>query len=421
MSDHTNLPDDHANTGDFLDEIVADDPGNRRLAATLRSWRDDNRRNIVEPDGHLEALFSREPAEKAPSRWRQWMQRPAIAFAASFAAIMILEIGAFTLITHNSEPDTVAAVTSSSLAATDAAAADTAQITLPSDLTEQTGYASCVADLLAGWFSSGFSADAAPRIVDDCGMPPIPDLGPEAEAYRQELQAWANCIASEAQQLLPDLATLFSEQGGDLDFATECGNPPDPRDFGLELPFIDMDWENLDPSNFAFGPFNFGEFDLDGFDFESFDLDKFLEGLPEGFVPEDFNLEEWKQRFGDFDIEGFQFNLEGCDLPEGELPDIQSLEELHKFDFGSYLRSLEGCDFSVLFPWTLEDLNLEGLNLEDFNLGEFDLEQFIQDLDLNFGDFNLDQLEGLDLEQLFADLFGNEQLDFSSMFGGSDA
>ena len=414
MSDHTDSPSDH-NPGDFLDEIVADDPGNRRLAATLRTWRDDNRHNIVEPDGRLEALFSREPAAKAPSLWRQWMQRPAIAFAASFAAVMVLGIGAFALVARNSEPDTVAAVTSSSLAAIDVAAGDAAQITLPSDLTEQTGYASCIAGLLGDWFSSGFSSDDAPRIVDECGMPPIPDLGPEAEAYRLELQSWANCIANEAQQLLPDLTSLFSEQGGDLDIDTECGNPPDPRDFGLELPFIDMDWENLDPSSFAFGPFNFGEFNLDGFD-----LDQFLEGLPEGFVPEGFNLEDWKQRFGDFDIEGFEFNLENCDVGEGDLPDINSLDDLQTFDFGSLFKGLEDCDFAAIFPWNLEDLDLQDLNLGDFNLGDLDLEQFIQDLELDFGDFNLDDLEGLDLEQLFADLFGGEELDFSSLFGGSD-
>jgi len=410
MSDHTNLPNEPTGSGDFLDEIVADDPGNRRLAATLRNWRDDNRRNIVDPDGHLEALFSREPAAKAPSRWRQWMQRPAIAFAASFAVVMVLGIGAFALVARNSEPDNVASVTSSSLAAADVAAGDGAQITLPSDLSEQTGYASCIADLLGGWFSSGFAADEAPRIVDECGMPPIPDLGPEAEAYRQELQTWANCIATEAQQFLPDLTTLFNEQGGDLDVDTECGNPPDPRDFGLELPFIDMDWENLDPSSFAFGPFNFGDFNH-----ENFDLDQFLEGLPEGFVPEGFDLEEWKQRFGDFDIEGFEFNLEGCDLTEGELPDVNRLEDLQGLDFGSLFKGLEDCDFAAIFPWNLEDLNLE-----DLNLGDLDLEQLVQDLDLNFGDFNLDDLEGLDLEQLFADLFGGEELDFSSLFGGSD-
>ena len=384
---------------DFLDSIVRDDPANRRLAGALRAWRTERAGEPVSPDERLASLFGQEPAGKQPARWRQWIQRPAVAFAASFVAVLMVGAGAFALVAGNSEQDIVAASTTS-LAAE---AAGGAEITLPSDLTEQADYAACVANLVGGWFSSGFAADSAPRFVDECGMPPIPDLGPEAEAFRQELQAWANCVAEEAQALLPGLAGSLGGAGSDLEgIETACGAPPDPHDYGVELPFLDWDWENIDPSQFTFGPFNLGEWNLERFNLEEFDFDEFLENLPEGFVPEDFDLERWRQQFGEFEFEGFDFDFEACDPTAGgtkELPDIESLEDLENFDFKAFLG--EDCNLPFL-PW----------NLQGFDLGNLDLEQLLGDLELNLGELDL---ENFDLDQLLSELFGDDGFDLGTL------
>jgi len=401
MSDYTDTPDD------FLDEILADDPANRELASALRNWREDNRGDEVVPDGRLAAMFAREPAEAPPSRLRQWMQRPTIAFAASFAVVLALGVGALALVAANSGGDIVATASTSTFAAAESDEAASAQITLPSDLSEQTGYLSCVAGLLGDWFESGLTAASAPRIVDDCGTPPIPDLGPEAEAYREALQEWANCIAGEAQDLLPGLAELLQDRDDTVDFETDCGAAPDPRDFGLELPFLDWDWENIDPSEFSFGPWQFGEFNL-----ENFDLDGLLDGLPEGLLPEGFDPEQWKEQFGDFNFEDFDFKE--C-VPDDEsregLPDISGLEDLSNLDLAPFFSVLEDCGFGFL-----DFGNLGDLQLGDLPLGDLDFDALLERLGSKLG--NLD-IEGLDLEKLFSDWYGDEPPDFSSFFNDS--
>jgi len=400
---------------DFLDEITADDPTNRRLAASLRTWRDSNR-DGVEPDSRLSAMFDSEPPVKEPARWRQWMQRPAIAFAASFAAVLVLGAGAFALVANGGDESEVAAPTTSALSAAESTPAALGDFSLPEDLSDQTGFASCVFDQLTAWFDAGLDTSDAPQLIEECGMPPIPDLGPEAEAFRSDLQAWANCAAGEVQAILPQLPSLLKGDGDVGDPLEGCGEPPDPREYGLELPFLDFG--DIDPSQFDFGPFNLEEFKLKfgDFDPEAFNLEDLLAKIPPGLLPEDFNiedmsLEELRGLFGDFEFK--EFDLEACDGAEN-LPDIEGFEDLEKFDFSAFFSDLEGCGFGFFGGGELGELDLSMLfgQLENFDI------QGLEGLDLEslLGDFNLQDLEGLDLDQLLADLFGDEELDFGSFF-----
>lgn len=389
---------------DLLDEISADDAGDRHLASALRIWRESSRAG-VEPDGRLEALFS--STGKPPGRWRQWMQRPAIAFAASFAAVLVLGVGAFALVANSGDAPEVAAPTTSALSAPEGTPAALGDITLPEDLSEQTGFATCVFDQLTAWFDAGLEGSNAPRIFDECGMPPIPDLGPEAAAFRDDLQAWANCAATEVQAILPQLPGLLRGDGEVADPLERCGEPPNPRDYGLELPFLDFG--EFDPSQFDFGPFNLEEFKLrfEELDPQSFDLQELLRKIPPGLLPEDFDIENLegidiaglKELFGNF--EGF--DTESCQ-DATELPGIESLEDFENFDFEKYFS--EGCVFGFFGSG---DLGLGALfldHLENFDLEGLDLESLLGELDL----------ESLDLDQLLADLFGDEELDFGAFF-----
>ncbi len=373
---------------DFLDDLAAgNDPLDRNLAAALRSWRDSNHDSTVVPDERLETRFSQEPPVPEPARWRQWMQRPAIAFAASFAAVLILGAGAFALVARDSSAEDIAASTSSiaSLAAVDE---DPAEITLPSDLTDQTDYGRCVLGELTAWFTGGFSGDDAPRLTDTCGLPPIPDLGPEAEAFRSDLQAWSVCVAGEIDAVLPELPKLLEQGHDDLDgladIENKCGEPPDPRDYGLQLPFADFDWESFDPSQFNFGTFNLNDLNLEGFDLEGL-MDK----LPDGVLPEDVDIEQWRSHFGDFDLEGFKLDLEACDPADfPELGDVESLEDLEGIDFKAWFEDLDGSKLCGLAGFFNPD-----------DLGELDLEQLLSDL------------EGLNLTELLDGMFGDGELD----------
>ncbi|NND01567.1 MAG: hypothetical protein HKN91_02165 [Acidimicrobiia bacterium] len=408
MKDHQDSFDDH----NFLDEIVSDDPANRRLAASLRAWRDSNL-EPTEPDDRLRSMFTSEPPVRERARWRQWIQRPAIAFAASFAAVFIVGAGAFALVANSGDDSDVAAPTTSALSATEVAAA-AGDITLPEDLSEQTSFATCVFDQLTTWFDSGLGSDEAPQIFDECGMPPIPDLGPEADVFRADLQAWANCAAAEVQAILPQLPSLLKGDGDVSDPLDGCGEPPDPRDYGLELPFLDFG--EIDPSQFDFGPFNLEDFEskFKEFDLDSFNIEEFLSKIPPGLLPDDINiedldLEELKKLFGDFDLQEFDFgSCEGA----GELPDVDSLENLEDFDFSGFFAGLEGCGLG--FFGDIGDLDLSTLfsHFEDFDI------EGLEDLDIEslLGSFSLQDLDGLDLDQLLAELFGDEELDLGSLF-----
>lgn len=384
MNEHHDSPDERdvldqdVLDQDVLDQLVEDDPANRRVAAALRSWRADNAAAHVDPDARLGAMFAQEPAPAQPSRWRQWMQRPAIAFGASFAAVLVLGAGALAVVANSDGAGDVAASTSSAIPAQEVTS-QVGAISLPDDLSEQTGYASCVFDQLTEWFGKGFGQQDTPQILDTCGSPPIPDLGPEAEAFRGDLQVWADCAASELQALLPQLPDLIKEGGDEPDPLGDCGDPPDPRDYGLELPFLDFG--EIDPSKFDFGPFNldefklkFEEFDIDEFNIDELDIDELLAKLPAGFLPDDLDLEN-------LDLEEFKGLFEGFE--KGEF-------EGFNFD-GLKLEELLG---------QLDDLNLEGL----------------EDLDLKslFDQFEVEGLEGeLDFDQLMSELFGGD-LDLSS-------
>ena len=397
---------------DLFDELAAGDhPTDRTLAAGLRSWRDANHDATVVPDERLEARFSNEPPLPTPARWRQWMQRPAIAFAASFAAVLVLGAGAFALVARDSGVEDIAATTSSSSVASLAAIDDEpGEIDLPSDLTEQMSYGTCVLDELTAWLTSGFSGDEAPHLTDSCGMPPIPDLGPEAAAFQEDLQAWSICMVDAFDTVLPDLPDLLSKghDGADgfAELENACGEPPDPRDYGLELPFADFDWENLDPGMFNLEGFDFGEFDLENFNLGDFNLDELIENLPEGFLPEDFDPDQLKSHFGDFDLEGFKLDLESCDpadLPE--LGDINSLEDLEDIDFKAWFEEFDGESLCGI------------AGILDFD--DFDLEQMFSDLETQFGGLEgFEGFEGLNLEELLGGLLGDGEFDLDTLLDG---
>ena len=359
---------------EFLDDLAAgNDPLDRNLAAALRSWCDSNQDSTVVPDERLEARFSQEPPAVQPPRWRQWMQRPAIAFAASFAAVLVLGAGAFALVARGSGAEDIAASTSS-MATLTAVDDEPGEITLPSDLTKQTGYAGCVLGELTAWLAGGFSGNEAPRLTDTCGLPPIPDLGPEAGAFRSDLEAWTVCVAGAIDAVLPKLPELVKQglagDDGLPDVENKCGEPPDPRDYGLQLPFADFDWESFDPSQF-----NFGTFNLEDLNLESFDLEGLMDKLPDDVLPEDFDIEQWRSHFGDFDHEGFKLDLEACDPSDfPELGGIESLGDLEDLDLKAWFEDLDGSKLCGLAGF---------FNPDDF--GDLDLDQLLSDFETYFG------------------------------------
>ena len=239
MNDNPATPSDssprHSSPDHLLDELAAS-PDTAALARGLDQWRDSYGGDVA-PDDRLNAMFS---GRVAPVRtgWRSWLRRPAVAFAASFVGVLALGAGALAVIVDGDSPDPVAGPSSTAPVA--ALASAPSEIVLPQDLSEQTGYADCLFNEVSGWFAAGASPSEAPRFVDTCGLPPIPDLGEEAEAYRSALQEWANCAATELQAALPELPARFSATD-DLGAAhddfleSECGPFPDPADFGVEL------------------------------------------------------------------------------------------------------------------------------------------------------------------------------------------
>jgi hypothetical protein len=391
---------------DFFDELATGDHLlDRNLAAALRSWRNSNHDATVTPDERLEVRFSHEPPISEPARWRRWMQRPAIAFAASFAAVLIVGAGAFALVARDSGSEDIAATTSS-IATLVAADDEPGEIVLPADLTEQTGYAGCVVGELTTWITGGFSGDDAPHLTDACGLPPIPDLGPEAEAFRAALQTWSVCVAGELDSVLPELPNLLGQghEGidGFADIEANCGEPPDPRDYGLVLPFADFDWENFDPSVLNLEGLDFGMF-------ENFDVEGFLENLPEGVLPEDFDIEQWRSNFDDFDfefdLEGFDFHLDSCDPADfPDLGNIESLEDLEGVDFETWFDNFDGGSLCVIAG---------ALNLDHLDLESLDLEQMISDFETQFGGF--EGLEELNIEELLGGLLGDGELDLDAL------
>lgn len=416
MSDHDYSPE--AEPGpDFLTEIIADDPANRRLAGALRSWRAANQTGPVEPDTRLHAMFTGEPAPEQPARWRQLLQRPVVAFGASFSVVLLVGLAAFALVARSGDsPEQLAATTTSALAAVESGT-QIGDIMIPDDLTEQTAYATCVADLMKGWFEAGFASEDTPQVIDECGFPPIPNLGPQAEAFRSDLQVWTSCVAMEAQAALPELGAKLRSWGDGndehdglegMDRLDECGEPPDPRDYGLEFPILEMD-----PSQLQFGQFDFGELD-----FENFDLEQLLDELPPGLVPEGFDIDSLTQGLEEFDFRGFMAQLdrlEECELGHQKPTEPTGLDGWENLDLQRLLASLEECGVDLFGPWQsmLGDLEgLEGLGglegLENFDLGRLDLDVLIAQLEEG-GGFE-------DLNELLAELLAAEDLDLGSLF-----
>ena len=354
----------HDPASDHLLDELAVAPATAALGRELDRWRESSLGDVA-PDDRLNAMFAGQ-VSATTTGWRTWLRRPAVAFAASFVGVLVLGAGALALIVDGDSADPVAGPSSTAPVA--ALASAPSEIVLPQDLSEQTGYAECLFSEVSGWFASGATPAEAPRFVDTCGLPPIPDLGADAEGYRIALQEWANCAATELQAALPELSARFSDTDdlgasvGDDFLEVECGSFPDPAEFGVELPFIDMDWDEFDPSVFGIGPITLGDdFTLNLDDLESLDLEGLL-----GQLGDEFDWEELRRK-----IDEMGLDLEGCHL------------DRLTTDGDGDGETLPDCDLTFIFGEDLDPSELlEGL--EGIDLGEllegFDLEGFANDM-----------------------------------------
>ncbi len=339
----------------LLDETV-DDGDLRPLGNELRAMRTEALRRGVDPDERLTELFENGVPAPVTAPRRRWLQRPAVAFGAAFAAVLL--IGATLALVNRGPADETVAAPPSTVATTTAPVAGQTVVDVPEAVGESVGdYLRCVVGEVGGYLQRKVTDSQLldrPRVLSVCGLPAIPPLGEEAEAFRADLNAWLSCAAESFDEMLPELITDPTAINDPLE---QCGAPPNPFDYGISFDFGDFDLRFLEDIELP-------EIDLDGI------FERFSESLPEDVLEgvelpdldrlfEEFrkNLPEDFAGFGDLDLRG---------LIEVLPDDIEGLsaEDLERLwrDLGERLPDLDG-----LFDGFLENLP------EDFEFGDLEL------------------------------------------------
>ena len=336
----------------------------RPLGNALRKLRTEATAFPIEPDHRLGDLFDSGVEASAPPA-RRWLQRPAIAFGAAFIGVLLVGGTAIALVNRGPNQESVAAGTTPSLVTTEApAAGEQAVVAVPEEVGESVAeYLTCVITEVGSYVQRKFGESGVldrPRVHAECGIPAVPSLGEGTEDFRVDLNSWLACASESFDKALPQLITDPSALDNPLE---ECGDPPDPFDYGItfdfdgfDLRFLedvelpDIDLEGLFDRFSGSIPQDF----LDGLppDSKMHDLDELLEGFRDK-LPEDFDLDALLEQFEGFkvleDLEGFE-NF-----------DPEQIEELWR-DLATKLLDLDG----------LLDGFLEGLP-EDFDFGDLGL------------------------------------------------
>lgn len=369
------MSDDRLRENDIIEQLldgVGVDDDLRPLGGELRRLRAQAHMS-VDPDHRLTDMFESGVPEPVPPR-RRWLQRPAVAFAAAFVGVLVVGGLAFALVDRSSGEDPAAVATTSSIATTEAPVAAAAEkvVEVPAAVGESVAaYVGCVVTEVGEYLKrkitdSGFLD--RPRVLTLCGVPAVPPLGEEAEAFRLDLNEWLTCAGESFDVMLPELITDPSAINDPLE---ECGAPPNPLDYDIRFEFDGFDLEFLD------------DIELPDIDFDSL-FEGFKETLPDDFVgelpddfldrlPQDFevpdleklfdefykNLPEGFEGFGDLDLRGLFEGFEGFEGFDGFDP-----EHLERFwrDLGEQVPEFDG-----LFERFLQRLP------EDFDFGDLQL------------------------------------------------
>ena len=365
------MSDDRLRDEDAIERLLDDSVDQddlQPLAEALRGIRASARTDALEPDHRLADMFEGGRPTPAPTPRKRWLDRPAAAFAAAFLAVLVIGVSAFGLANRGSSNE-VAASTSTSMvddAGSDSTpAAGETVVDVPPEVGESVAeYLGCVVSEIGEYLKRKVTDSQLldrPNVLGDCGVPAIPSLGEEAEAFRVDLNAWLSCASDAFDAMLPELITDPTAINDPLE---ECGTPPNPADYGITFDFGDLNF--LDDIKLP-------DIDLDELfekfreslpddlldrlpqDFEAPDLDKLFEDFKEN-LPEDFDLDFFKdfEGFEDFD---FQFFFDGEGFEEF---DREQLEQLWR-DLGEKLPDVDG-----LFDGFFDKLP------EDFEFGDFE-------------------------------------------------
>ncbi len=351
------MTDDRLRDEDIVQRLIdgrADDEL-EPLAGVLRTLRDGATAEPIEPDHRLADLFDTDHAVVPEPARRPWRQRPAVAFAAAFAAVLLFGAAALALVNRgpaDPESETAAATTtepaSTTVASTDPVVGTATSVTIPETVDESVGdYLRCALGEVGGYLQRRLGDPVfldRPRILAECGLPAIPSLGPEAESFRVALNEWLACAAEEFDAAIP---RLLEDPGAIDDPLEKCGNPPNPADFG-----ITFDLDGLRDR------FSLDDLDLPDLRLPDIDLRDLLEGLPGELrerIPDDLNLEGLTDlRFHLRDEGVLPFGLGDGEFPFDEFP-LLELDEL--------LRDIGSLDTSSLDEF-VERLRNRGFDVE---------------------------------------------------------
>ncbi len=357
------MNDDRLREKDIVERLLDDstDAGElEALGAGLRSLRAAATSEPAAADDRLAELFASGTPMPPEPLVRRWFQRPAVAFGAAFAGVLVL--GAALVVINRDATDENVAAPTTPVETTAPAAAETV-VAVPDAVGQSVGdYLRCVVGEVGGYLQRRVTDSQLldrPRVLSVCGLPAIPPLGEEAEAFRVDLNGWLSCAAESFDAMLPELITDPTAIDDPLE---ECGGPPNPLDYGITFDFGDFDLRFLEDIELP-------EIDVDEL------FEQFRENLPDDLrLPEGFEAPDLDRLFEEFrknlpeDIEGFEgfggLDLRGFfegfgDQLEGLDPD--DLENLWR-DLGDRLPELDG-----LFDGFLDRLP------EDFEFGDLEL------------------------------------------------
>ncbi len=315
------------------------------LAGVLRTMRAESTAPPVEADHRLADIFDAAHTAAGEPGPRRWRQRPAVAFAAAFGAVLVFGAAARALVgrtpagIESSAPE-ITTTDAVDAAAAPGATAAAASVAIPEAVDESVGdYLRCALGEVGGYLQRRVGDPQLldrPRILAECGLPAIPSLGPEAESFRVALNDWLECAAAEFDAAIP---RLLEDPGAIDDPLEACGNPPNPLDFG-----ITFDLDGLRER------FNLDDLDLPELRLPDVDLRGLLERLPNELrerLPDDLSLEgltDLRFHFPDdggvpFDLDGeFPFDDFAFDRLDELLRDLGSLEQASLDEFVEGLR-----------------------------------------------------------------------------------
>lgn len=342
MSNDMNHPDE-------LDEVLGSDSG--PVSDALRSLRDTGGSRKLSPDAALMDAFEngRPPiapsvgvSDSGPAAVRP-RRRPLVAFGVAFGAVLVVGAGLAlgTQLSGGSDPapggDQTTPVAAPSIPDGPTAAVNDALTPTAYQLFDGE-YLDCARNTTQSRveaFRNGEAPEAEVSVTGECGLPERVEVVEIPDALEDEVDEWLTCVHEHLEDVFPDLPQSAER----IDPVGVCGQPPDPEDFGVELPRLvvpDFEVEKIIPDwsewkdEIVIPECSWPEgVELPRLEFPEDG------GFPDLVWPEDFELPDCEWPDGEPPWEG----VEDFELPDIELPDDLSEWELPE-DFET-----EVCEF----------------------------------------------------------------------------